>query len=693
MVKLLLKPGKSLYSGLLKTALISAGISCLSVTSVLAEGPNEGSTVGLRKGSFMALQPPPSGTELFMPDTTLLHGLRKMDLRVSGTVRFLTIYRDMSQYYADMQNAPKNIAFTEYSSLGGGTSNTGGVPNLELLLSSKYGNNANFNVGYSFLHSFTGSTSPSASSAKLTAVNNLWFSGNINTKNVRFGMSAGSILWTNISRFTMGQPIYRDNYFYRQPWDWYRQSFTRWEEYYSLTSNVGTQGNGNSPLSGFVGTADLYKIGLSFTGLFGRTNRTVAYGLGTTNFPAYVTGGRIQKAIFTKSLDGRFGLNYYRKDAYTDRVNNLKDVQEIISLDGRVKWRKIIFSSELATGLVNNPMSDNKRGYGFFIKADADKRVSKIPIGIEYYNISYNLASLDGGILNSNKSVHDGGYPTEYIYDNMQMINIAQEVGQVANNRQGIFLNGEAQIERFKVQLGMGISQELNNTSDTVTIQHRVNALARSRFRPWFNAGGPYSRIKSGWQRTFETITITDVNNDYKKGFNNIELLLKYKFYFLGMDMVVLNFHNFNSIQDKLSPIPIFSNSNSVFVRQYFTDLTLAYRLSKKVSLSVYGGIEKLWGSDRVDQVYGKGQKLIYDNSQDAVAGSVIKDANGKIVHSDLGLNINQTGWGLGAGIDYDFTSTASLHLRHTRMSQKDKNFLFDRFKGSETNLELKIFF
>ncbi|HXA01925.1 MAG TPA: hypothetical protein VNW99_08055, partial [Cytophagaceae bacterium] len=54
---------------------------------------------------------------------------------------------------------------------------------------------------------------------------------------------------------------------------------------------------------------------------------------------------------------------------------------------------------------------------------------------------------------------------------------------------------------------------------------------------------------------------------------------------------------------------------------------------------------------------------------------------------------IDQTGTRLGTGIDYDFSATAGLHLRRTWMSQKDKNFIQDQFKGNETTIELKIFF
>ena len=46
-----------------------------------------------------------------------------------------------------------------------------------------------------------------------------------------------------------------------------------------------------------------------------------------------------------------------------------------------------------------------------------------------------------------------------------------------------------------------------------------------------------------------------------------------------------------------------------------------------------------------------------------------------------------------GLGVDYDFTSTGSLHLRHKWFGHKDANFIKDKFKGQETYLELKVFF
>ena len=225
----------------------------------------------------------------------------------------------------------------------------------------------------------------------------------------------------------------------------------------------------------------------------------------------------------------------------------------------------------------------------------------------------------------------------------------------------------------------MAMSQEIENLYDTITIQHRVNAFSRSRFRPWFQAGGNYGRIKSGWRRTFETLTITDppTAQDYKKGFNTLELLLKYKLQFLGKDVVIMNMNAFSSIQDKFMPIPQFSTD--AFVRTLFSDITVAYRLGKKYALSGYAGFEKVMGGQRIDLADANGQR--------------IDDASGKPTFDPNGKTINQSGFGFGVGIDYDFSSTAGLHLRHTWMSHKDKNFVLDEFKGQETTFELKLFF
>jgi hypothetical protein len=209
------------------------------------------------------------------------------------------------------------------------------------------------------------------------------------------------------------------------------------------------------------------------------------------------------------------------------------------------------------------------------------------------------------------------------------------------------------------------MSQEKENLYDTITIQHHVSAFSRSRFRPWFQASGPYSRVRSSWLRTFETLTITDrangIDTDYRKGFNTVELLLKEKLSLFGRELVLLNFNTYSSIQDGFSPVPLLGNK--AFVRSMYNDLTIAYALGPKYAAIVQVGIEKVWGNDRID------------------------------LSPENGGTINQTGKTIAVGIDYDFVKNAGLHIRHRYMVHEDENFLLDRYRGHETTLELKIFF
>jgi hypothetical protein len=583
-------------------------------------------------------------------------GLSLNDIKVTGVIRFLTIYRDMSKSYSDMITSKKNFSFTDYPFIGIGSNNNGGFPMMELNLANSPLSRFQFNVGYSFTTNLSGNQADSSFARTLSSRQNLRFSGKWNTGPVRVGVDAGGILWTKLSRLTMGQTNYRDNYFDRVPWDWYRNSFLRYEEYYSLSTNIGAESAGRSPMLGYIVNTEILPLSTNVRMLYGRTNLNTTVGNAINMFPSATYGGRIEKTIFTRRVAGSVGLNYYKKAADTNRSRGIKDEQEIVSLDVGLKVRKINFFTELGHGRINNPLSNNKQGYALIFKTELDRTVTAYPISLEYYHINYNFASLDGSVMNSNTTVNSGGFGTEYIYDNMLFINVAQQVGQIANNRQGFSLRSEGNIKKLKIQLGISGSKELQNLHDTVTFQHRVNSFSRSRFRPWFMAGGEYGRIKSVWLTTYETVTITDTADNYKKAFTNLELFLKYKFRIFNRDLVVLNFNTYNSIQ-RNSLLP-----KDAFISLFFEDLTLAYRLGRKYNIVGNVGYETVKG--------GAGTQ---------------RAENGKY--------LDQVGYAFGGGIDYDFTANAGIHLRHKWMSHKDKNFVLDQFKGQETTLELKIFF
>lgn len=596
---------------------------------------------------------------------SLTEGVFMKDLRIWGNMRFLTIYRNMDEFYPDMLTNEKNVSFLDYPLINGGTSNNGGVPMLELTMESNLSKNISFVMGYSYAHNFRGEDDPVLDRAA-SARSNIMFGGEYTANAFKIGINAGHVLWTRISKFTMGQAIYRDNYFDRLPWDWHRNSFDRYKEYYDFTGNIGPEGFGRSPVQGLVVDAMIKPLKLAVKGVYGRTNRNTIQANASNHFPSITTVLRLQRGlIISGNLNGTIGLNAYQRMAEINRYSDQKDDVRLFTTDLDFMSRDYHLKAEVGYGLINNPIVENGSGLGVDITLDIDKEGFPVPITLEYYNIHNNVVSLDGSIINSNLSVRDGGYPNEINWDNMLIMNVVQEVDQVANNRWGGILKTKKEFGSFKVELGIAASQEKENLYDTITLQHRVNAFSRSRFRPWYQAGGPYSRIKSSWLRTFEIFQITDeangISTDYKKGFNNIELLLKYQVSLFGKQLILLNFNTYNSIQDNFSPIPVFSDK--AFVRSWYSDITLAYALGKKYMVVGHFGNEQVWGNDRIN----------------------LSPNNGEV--------INQSGQSFAIGIDYDFIKNAGIHIRHKWMVHKDENFALDRFKGQETTFELKIFF
>lgn len=602
------------------------------------------------------------------------------DLVVSGVVRFLTIYRNMGDHYDDMATSEKNISFSDYPLVNVASNTNGGYPILELNLASKIRTNIDFNVGYSLSPVFTGDVL-SNSSRQASARQNINFSGRIRNGLFQTSVMAGEVLWTNLSKFTMGQPEYRDNYFNRLPWDWYRRSFERFSEYYTMSSNIGNQALGRSPLVGVVFETEYLPYQISLKGVFGRTNRNVAIAQSVDYFPSYTAAGRLEKVVFERAIRGKVGYNYYAKRAKTTFTSGLPDNNTVTTLDFDFKIKKVNVSGEFGAGKLENPATGKGTwAPGFYFRTEFDKRVVLVPFSVEYYNIAEGLGSLDGGILNSNASLGDGGFSTEKIYDNLQFTNISQEVGQIANNRQGVNFRAEGGIGKYvKIQLGYAFGAERKNLHDSITIQHRVNDFSRSRLRPWFQAGGPYHRVKSFWFRTFETITIdpakAGASNSYLKGFNTLELFTKAKLNLGKHELVLLNFNSYNVVSKKFTPIAGMPGNKNTLISVFYEDFTAAFSITKKFNVVAEAGFETVKGS------------VYTDLSPDKIV-----DANGN-AYADEDRVISQLGTTLAAGVDYDINRNMSLHLRHRYFTHKDYNFSKDKFNGHETTFELKIFF
>jgi hypothetical protein len=585
-------------------------------------------------------------------------GILAQELVVSGKVRFSPIFRSMENAYSDMRTSKQNLSFVDYPS-GGNAIAQGAYPLLELNLASKLTKNVDFNIGYSYSYGFSGNDS-TVNNKSLSSIQNLRFGANLKTAIGTFSFSAGQILPLKLSKFTMSQPIYRDNYFDRLPWDWFRNSFLRYDEYYTLKSNMGGQNQSRALFSGCAITGNILPLGVNVTALFGRTSLTSPYNSYLLGSPSVLYGARVEKNVFTRHMNGSVGLNGYFRNGFVSTTDNRLDINEIYSIDGDVKFKGFKLVGELAANKMNNPYA-KEGGTAFQFRAEFDKKLLPIPISAEYYRIDHAFANYDGSVLNTNSNLRAGGSTIGTIDDPTYFLNLLQEVGQYTNNRQGVVLKTNLRVKKLTIDLGYATSQELQNLNDSiVTIQHRVNAFTRSRFNQWRMQTGPYGRVRSVFRRTFENIALTS-KSIFEKRYTSAEAMLMYKTKLFKKDLIVMNYHTFGTVRSGISVFPSAQNSE-VHVRQYYSETNIAYHIAKKLTGVLNYGFETCQGGD-----------------------NTIRGENGK--------PLDQRGNSYGIGLDYDFMATGGLHLRHKWFDHKDINFEQDKFNGQETHLELVIFF
>ncbi len=307
------------------------------------------------------------------------------ELKLTGTVRLMTMYRNMQESYPDMVTSNRTIAFTDYPQGGQNAASTqfGGYPIVELGLSSKFSSKFSFNVGYSLAHSFTGDYDGNAGKVA-SSRQFLSFRGNLNTGPVIFDVQAGGILWAQISKFTMGQAIYRDSYFDRLPWDWHRNSFLTYEEYYAQSANIGAEGAGNSPILGYVINTQILPIAVNLRGVYGRTARNVIQANSVNFFPSITYALKAEKSILTRTVLGKAAFNFYRKEADTDRGTGTPDNVQIMSIDANLKLSKgIKVFTEFGLGTITNPNICNcpgeevtgESGFGIDVGIDVNETI------------------------------------------------------------------------------------------------------------------------------------------------------------------------------------------------------------------------------------------------------------------------------------------------------------------------------
>ena len=565
--------------------------------------------------------------------------------------------------------------------------------------------------------------------------------------------TGGGMNWGKISPFTMWTFQYRDDLFERYPWDPAGSNWSRYNSFYSYGDIPRDLRWGNRSTQGIRLDAEELPYGLSGTFMYGKTSVTGGYESWVTGLPQNMIAARLAKQI--KAI--KIGVNYYNHFGYdsttkiidtafvfnneTYTVNTNKTAQTVITIDGKIKMSNgIRMYSEIGLGsylsgeyyaedTLRNPKKDKTNHLArtwspmAYLEADVPKSVLGLPFKASVFAIGRNAINNSSAILNSTNENATNG--RDFAGNAQQGDNVfyfegmVTEIGQVTNNRAGGSVKTSKRFGKLSAELGIGIQQELQNLGipdtlpsgvvfnggrdgirNSVTFYHIVNQYQRSRFNFINRFVGPYNRLQADFRRHWENMAITDATADidYKKSFNTLDLQLKYKTLFLQKELILSGYGRANSVQEKVAIIPKFG-SDKPFFRQWFEEFMFFYKLSPKWTLIGFTSFEQVKGNDRTELADKNGESIINpETGLPARQGDTweIPDPSSPGLTKTYtvdGSPINQRGYGIGVGFDYDFSSRASLDVRYRWISHRDLNFTKDEFRGHDITAEMKIFF
>jgi hypothetical protein len=342
--------------------------------------------------------------------------------------------------------------------------------------------------------------------------------------------------------------------------------------------------------------------------------------------------------------------------------------ENIVSIDADFKFKLFSIESELALA----KYYDLPAGEMFTFKLRTDKKLTKIPLQLHVFRISPNAMNNNSEVINTAvtdlESAAAGGDVIIGANGVLQQNGSAMiGISQMANNRQGISLNGEFKIGPLKGSLAIGVAKEIENENREITFGYAINGLTMARFWRWgFPSNvGPYGRKSVLFRTVFQTVELTDMDDNNQvvndKHFSNMELQLKHKAKIFGKNLHTFYLGSYNSVQTSFSPITVFTES--AYIRQYSHQLESYYNVLPDFVLTLYAGWERIIAN--------------YDTR----------------VNVESMRPLNQSNIGLGLGFDFMIAKNTGLYFRHRWFTFEDRSFELDNFRGHETTVELKIYF
>lgn len=618
------------------------------------------------------------------------------NIRMGGYFRFLGYVRNFQEMYDfDVPNYYSG-EYPQSTTIGIGTGYR--EPMMMLSISGKANKNVNIGTDLMLNSPFNGTFDNNSVAMYLGT--NLY--STINTDVGKFGVYAGGIKWYRQSKLTVWseEGYLRYSLFERAPYDpLSKEVAERYSKYYDKGSISQDLRFGNVAFQGVTltgsGIDGPSSSTFSFQSIIGKTQHNIGE-IVSFGKDDYSTGLRINNDIGNGS---NFALNYFTSIAATDSVKNNFRQFSIQSLEFNFKLKKLRFTGEGGIGSYESHITKKESGEVFVINLDIPKEYSWIPFKLQYSRIAPEAVNVNSSFQNTSvvELVHSA--KVEEGADATIMTSFGgpiNNLGYLANNREGFSLNTEFKIGDLSISGGFGFYSELERINGNFSYSHKTNGLMLSRIAYFSSGYGPYKQFNSYYRGVFENVNVSDsiyVNDStlissgyldvnglplFDKFYCSSDLHLKYKARVFGKNLYLFSLLNYNTAQDFFSILPV--TNSSAFIRHFSQQFDLCYELNKTTTFVFKYGIEKVLGNKYTD---------IDDDDPypDDATWGVTDDYIPSFKPRDQFGNL------LGFGFDIKLNEGAYLFLRHAAFHYYDKNFSATNIKGSESTIELKINF
>lgn len=618
------------------------------------------------------------------------------NIRMGGYFRFLGYIRNFQEMYDLDVPTYYSGEYPQSTTIGIGTGYR--EPMMMLSISGKANKNVNIGTDLMLNSPFNGTFDNNIVSMYLGT--NLY--STINSDYGKFGVHAGGIKWYRQSKLTVWEEegYLRYSLFERAPYDPLSKEVSeRYSKYYDKGSISQDLRFGNVAFQGVTligsGIEGPSSSTFSFQSIIGKTQHNIGE-IVSFGKDDYCTGLRINNDIGNGS---NFALNYFTSITATDSVKNNFRKFSIQSLEFNFKLKKLRFTGEGGIGSYESHITEKESGKMLVINLDIPKEYSWIPFKLQYSRIAPEAVNVNSSFKNTSvvefvhSAIVEEGADATIMSSFGGPIN---NLGYLANNREGFSLNTEFKIGDLFVSGGFGFYSELERINTNFSYSHNTNGLMLSRISYFSSGYGPYKQFNSYYRGVFENVSISDsiyVNDStlissgyldtnglplFDKFYCSSDLHLKYKTRVFGKNLYFFSLTNYNTSQDFFSILPV--TNSSAFIRHFNQQFDLCYELNKTTTFVCKYGLERVLGNKYTD--IDDTDPYPTDNTW-GVTEDYIPSYKPRNQFGDL----------LGFGFDIKLNDGAYLFLRHAAFHYYDKNFLATNIKGTETTLELKINF